>query len=257
MFAGSAAPTGYFLCDGSAVSRTTYSALFAITSTTYGVGDGSTTFNLPNLKGRVPVGLDGSQTEFDALGETGGAKTHTLTSTEMPVHGHGFSGTTANGGVAHTHSTPALSGYFGSDAASAPHTHTTNLAHGHLDTLAAPAHTHTTANVPTAYTTQRTASAGTGGALVSTSGTVTSSGASSTTLSGGVTALGTTNETSSAATSTSHSHGTTVSFGAGTSGGASATDHAHTYSGTTDNAGSGGAHNNLQPYIVLNYIIKH
>jgi microcystin-dependent protein len=81
MFAGSTAPTGWLLCDGTAVSRTTYSDLFAITSTTYGVGDGSTTFNLPNLKGRVPVGLDTSQTEFDVLGETGGAKTHTLTST--------------------------------------------------------------------------------------------------------------------------------------------------------------------------------
>jgi len=55
-FAGSAAPTGWLLCDGSAVSRTTYAGLFAVTSTTYGVGDGSTTFNVPNLAGRVPVG---------------------------------------------------------------------------------------------------------------------------------------------------------------------------------------------------------
>lgn len=87
-FAGSSAPTGWLLCDGSAVSRTTYAALFAVVGTTYGVGDGSTTFNVPDLKGRVPVGYDSGQAEFDALGETGGAKTHTLTTAEMPSHTH-------------------------------------------------------------------------------------------------------------------------------------------------------------------------
>jgi microcystin-dependent protein len=55
-YAGSSAPTGWLLCDGSAVSRSTYSALFSVTSTTYGVGDGSTTFNLPDLRSRIPVG---------------------------------------------------------------------------------------------------------------------------------------------------------------------------------------------------------
>jgi len=78
-FAGSAAPTGWLLCDGSAVSRTTYANLFTVVGTTYGAGDGSTTFNLPNLKGRFPVGLDASQTEFSTLGKTGGAKSHNHT----------------------------------------------------------------------------------------------------------------------------------------------------------------------------------
>jgi microcystin-dependent protein len=87
-FAGSTVPTNWLLCDGTAVSRDTYEELFTLIGTTYGVGDGSTTFNLPNLKGRVPVGFDSTQTEFDALGETGGAKTHTLTSAEMPAHRH-------------------------------------------------------------------------------------------------------------------------------------------------------------------------
>jgi microcystin-dependent protein len=82
------APTGYLLCDGSAISRTTYSSLFDAIGTAYGTGDGSTTFNIPNLKGRIPVGFDSSQTEFDTLGETGGAKTHTLTTAEMPSHTH-------------------------------------------------------------------------------------------------------------------------------------------------------------------------
>jgi microcystin-dependent protein len=83
-FAGSTAPTNFLLCDGTAVSRTTYAELFALISTTYGIGDGSTTFNVPNLKGRMPVGADSTQTEFDTLAETGGAKTVTLTDAELP-----------------------------------------------------------------------------------------------------------------------------------------------------------------------------
>lgn len=75
-YGGSVAPFGYLLCDGSAVSRTTYSALFAAIGTLYGAGNGTTTFNLPNIKGRTLIGLDGSQTEFNLLGKTGGAKTH-------------------------------------------------------------------------------------------------------------------------------------------------------------------------------------
>jgi microcystin-dependent protein len=81
-------PANWLLCEGQAVSRTTYNALFAVLGTTYGAGDGSTTFNLPNMKGRVVVGLDPAQTEFDTMGETGGAKTHTLTEAEMPSHTH-------------------------------------------------------------------------------------------------------------------------------------------------------------------------
>ena len=82
------APTRYLLCDGAAVSRTTYADLFAVIGTTYGVGDNSTTFDLPNLKGKVVVGLDVTQTEFDALGETGGEKTHALTVAELASHVH-------------------------------------------------------------------------------------------------------------------------------------------------------------------------
>ncbi len=88
MFGGSSAPSGYLLCDGSAVSRSTYSKLFTAIGTTYGSGDGSTTFNLPNLKGKVAVGLNSADTSFDTLGETGGEKRHTLTVTEMPSHTH-------------------------------------------------------------------------------------------------------------------------------------------------------------------------
>lgn len=89
-YAGSIAPTNWLICDGSAISRVTYADLFNAIGTTYGAGDGSTTFNLPNLKGRVAVGKDTSQTEFDTLGETGGEKAHTLTVEEMPAHKHLF-----------------------------------------------------------------------------------------------------------------------------------------------------------------------
>jgi len=96
-YAGSSSPTGWLICDGSAVSRTTYSDLFAAISTTYGVGDGSTTFNLPDISGRVIAGKEstatlltsgGSGVDGATLGATGGAEEHTLTEAEMPSHTH-------------------------------------------------------------------------------------------------------------------------------------------------------------------------
>lgn len=101
-YAGTAAPSGWLLANGQAVSRTTYADLFAVVGTTYGGGNGSTTFNVPNLQGRIPVGKDTGT--FGTLGATGGAETHTLTSAEIPGHTHTFSGTTSNNG-AHTHDT--------------------------------------------------------------------------------------------------------------------------------------------------------
>jgi microcystin-dependent protein len=113
-YAGSSAPTGWLLCYGQAVSRTTYAALFAVTSTTYGVGDGSTTFNVPDLRGRVPAGQDdmggtsanrltnpgttSGGIDGDVLGGTGGAETHQLLTTELAVHTHTVSGATLAGG---------------------------------------------------------------------------------------------------------------------------------------------------------------
>lgn len=79
-FAGATAPAGTLLCDGAAVSRTTYARLFAAIGTTWGTGDGSTTFNLPNLGGRTLIGKNGTY----VLGTTGGAATHTLTTSEIP-----------------------------------------------------------------------------------------------------------------------------------------------------------------------------
>jgi len=93
MWPTSSAPSGYLLCNGSAVSRTTYSALFSVISTTFGAGDGSTTFNLPNYADNMPIGVG---TIATAVGITGGSKdavvvshTHTATSVVTdPSHTH-------------------------------------------------------------------------------------------------------------------------------------------------------------------------
>lgn len=102
-YAGTSAPTGWLMCNGSAVSRTTYSGLFSVLSTTYGAGDGSTTFNLPDLRGRMPMGAGtGAQ--------------------------NGGSGSGAiSGGTALTARTV---GAFGGDERLQTHTHTQNP-HGH------------------------------------------------------------------------------------------------------------------------------
>jgi len=102
MWGTASAPTGWLLCDGSAVSRSTYSALFAIISTTFGTGDGTTTFNLPNYTNRMPYGT--------TIGATGGSAdavvvshTHAATVTD-PGHSHlgsvynYYSATTGGGG---------------------------------------------------------------------------------------------------------------------------------------------------------------
>jgi len=97
-YGGTAAPAGYLLCYGQVISRTNYSALFLAIGTTYGVGDGSTTFGLPDLRGRVVAGKDNmggtaasrltSAVAGSTLGAVGGAQTHTLSSAEMPAHTH-------------------------------------------------------------------------------------------------------------------------------------------------------------------------
>ncbi|MDP9195213.1 MAG: tail fiber protein [Pseudomonadota bacterium] len=98
---GASAPSRWLFSYGQAVSRTTYSALFAVIGTTYGAGDGSTTFNLPDKRDRVSAGkgdMGGSSAnrltnqsggvEGDTLGAAGGAESHTLVTGEMPSHRH-------------------------------------------------------------------------------------------------------------------------------------------------------------------------
>lgn len=92
--AAATAPAGWLLCNGAAVSRLTYSTLFTTIGTTYGVGDGSTTFNVPDMQGRTPVGVGTATGAAGAtahtLGQKAGEETHLLTSAEsgMPSHNH-------------------------------------------------------------------------------------------------------------------------------------------------------------------------
>ena len=181
-YAGASAPTGWLLCYGQAVSRTTYADLFTAISTTYGVGDGSTTFNLPDLRGRVAAGKDdmggaavsrlttgASGVDGATLGASGGSETHTLTVAQLATHTHALSGVTIGTGGAHSHTvTP----------------------------------TNSDENASVAGAVAQTGAAG---------------GAFSTSTHPG---------------------------------------HVHSISGTIDNAGSGSAHNNVQPTFTLNYIIR-
>ena len=80
-------PNGWLLCDGKAVSRTKYAELFKAIGTKHGSGDGSTTFNLPNPKGRTLVGKDSTDTDFNTLGKTGGRKDNNL---QVITEGHGL-----------------------------------------------------------------------------------------------------------------------------------------------------------------------
>jgi microcystin-dependent protein len=183
-YAGSTAPTGYLMCDGSAVSRSTYSGLFAVISTTFGAGDGSLTFNLPDCRGRGRIGAGtGAGLTARALGATGGEETHTLTVSEVPALSASVSGTTSAGG-------------------------------GHTHTLTDPGHTHTLA-------------------LKDHSGA------------GPNAAYG----SGSSGSATTDSAQTGISI-------ASTADHSHSFSATAATNGGGGAHNNMQPFIALNAIIK-
>ena len=81
-------PSNWLLCDGRAINREDYQELFNTIGTNFGSGDGFATFNLPDLRKRVPVGKDENDEDFDTLGNTGGEKTHILTIAEMPSHNH-------------------------------------------------------------------------------------------------------------------------------------------------------------------------
>lgn len=111
-YAGGSAPTGWLICDGSAVSRVTYSALFAICGETYGEGDSTTTFNLPDLGGRFALGADGAHDR----GSIDGVEQITLTEANLPAHVHSMAHThsinhdhanaTSSSSGAHTHGLP-------------------------------------------------------------------------------------------------------------------------------------------------------
>jgi microcystin-dependent protein len=103
MYAGSTAPNSdWLICDGSAVSRTTYAALYAVIGTNFGTGDNSTTFNVPDMRSRMPIGV-GTGTGLSArtLAQTSGTETHTIASGNLPTHTHTLSAHTHD--VSHSH----------------------------------------------------------------------------------------------------------------------------------------------------------
>jgi microcystin-dependent protein len=199
-YAGAAAPTGWIICDGAAVSTTTYAALFAVIGTAFNTSGGQTapgagTFRVPLLTGRIPVGRDAANAAFDVVGETGGS------ATSVASHTHSGSTLTAVSGGSHTHT------YAGTtNAESQDHVHAPLV---------------------------------TGFALAAGGTSVVATGPG-----GGADAAYNT-----AGKSTTHNHtysGTTVSH----------TNHDHTVSGNTGAASAEATNGNLQPYIVVNYIIK-
>lgn len=98
-YAGNSIPSNWLLCDGSAVSRTTYADLFAAIGTLYGAGDGSTTFNLPDTTAQVIAGYKAADTNFGTLGAKVGEATHLLTVNEIPPHTHDIGNTNGASGV--------------------------------------------------------------------------------------------------------------------------------------------------------------
>jgi microcystin-dependent protein len=162
-FAGATAPSGWLLCQGQAVSRATYAALFAVLGVQFGAGNGSTTFNLPDLRSRFVAGR-GTAAWSDVLGETGGSKdaivvTH---SHGLNSHTHG-AGTLAASGGAHTHQTRGWPNR-GTDSGGTTITinqSNVGLANAHMD-AAGGTHTHTISGV-TAPASGNTAPSGASG----------------------------------------------------------------------------------------------
>jgi len=264
-YGASTAPTGWLLCQGQAISRTNplYTRLFTAISTTYGTGDGTTTFNIPNLQGRIPVGRDSTQTEFDALAETGGSKTSTLTTANLPSHQHGVGTILPNTIADHLHSVGTLAN---ANTNLGSHTHIQD-AHAHTASSTADGnHRHGIISGLASFAIRNSSyiaggyvagydsnadglidgtSATLGGLAIGNGGPYTDYSSTHThpitvdaqTPTNQSTALG------------SHLHA--ISGSVATGGG-----HTHTMSGSTALEGSGTAFNNLAPYIVVNYIIK-
>ena len=144
MYAGASAPAGWLICNGQAVSRTKYSRLFDVIGTAYGAGDGSTTFNLPNLQGRVPIGVSSSH----ALASTGGAETHTLTTAQIPAHTHGSKSLTGTINLRYGSVTGGAGGIIGSTETTWSGSHAivstttqSNPKYNHIDITATHEHT--------------------------------------------------------------------------------------------------------------------
>jgi microcystin-dependent protein len=278
-FAGATAPGGWLLCDGSALSRTTYSVLYGVIGTTYGAGDGSTTFNLPDTRGRISVGAgQGTGLTNRVLAATGGEEAHTLSVAELASHTHGVAHTHTMGnhthtmgnhthycgGVDHLHSCSGVDHLHGTD-----HYHNIGASGSHAHGLGGHTHGYT---VVTFGSSGYQLQAQSGGVLIG------SAGANTGGPSGGSDAanIGATNTAYASQTSASWAStgaaDRSLAFTSGaadrslafTSGGPSTNTSAGPSTNTTDGAsiastaaaGSGGGHNTMPPYLVFLKIIK-
>jgi microcystin-dependent protein len=269
MFAGAAAPKGHLLCQGQTISRTgIYANLFAAIGTAYGAGNGSTTFTLPDLRTRVPVGMSSGDADFNALGKSGGSK-------NMQQHNHSFTGeavTSGNQSAGHTHTTPAAtSGGQSADHTHAMQSHTHTMAHTHPGAV----HHHDSADGWRFVTASGAISDSYGASTWSSSASRTAPTVSTNSFDAYSrytdycgpdyqTSAGTTGASSAGSTG-APSNNTTAGMSAGhthsvpaVTTGAQSASHTHsvTTSGSVGTTGSGAAQN-LQPYITMNYIIKY
>lgn len=277
-YAGLTAPEGYLLCEGQALSKTDYAELYAIIGTYFGGTE--TEFYLPDLRERVPVGRNSAKTEY-ILGATGGAATVTLTIEQMPSHTHiqdshnHTQSAHSHGLNSHTHSIPAHSHGLNSHTHSVPaHSHGLN-SHTHsipaLSGTAASAggHTHVVSKRTSTYGSGQqsdwrciTAPASKNGDYTQTSNTESAGAhthtvtttASTTGKASGSTANSSALTSGAASGSTANSSALTSGAASGNTASVTATNNATT--ATNQETGGGNAHNNMQPYIVLNYIIK-
>jgi len=228
MFGGLAAPAGYLLCDGAAVSRSEYGVLFGVIGTAYGAGNGSTTFNLPDLRSRGPLGAGaGVGLTSRLLGVSGGAETVTLDGTMLPSHTH--TGTTASDGShAHTVTDPGHT-----------HTGTTATAGSHAHTINDPGHSHT----------QNTINDDFNNSGANPPGFSADSAGSRTWANINASGTGITVNANGDHTHTFTSDSSNTGVGMNASG-------LHTHTFTSDATGGGGSHPNMQPYLTVNFIIK-
>lgn len=260
-YSGSVSPTGWLLCDGTSYSTTTYANLFGVVGYTFG-GSGSA-FAVPNLKGRVVVGIDAAQTEFDAIGESSGAMTHQHASsnsgTTSVAHNHSIDppSTTSSGAGDHGHSLTDHS-HYSDHSHYADHSHSVNPGE---TTTSSSSHAHTTnANSSNSSRATGTSSVALGShthgvdssshAHTVNIATFTSANANGSGVTTGNSNYGNTSGANALSTSTnSGNHSHSLDIAAFNTTGGEGGSHTHTVSASDTIS-------NLQPYIALNYIIK-
>jgi microcystin-dependent protein len=271
MFAGTVAPSGWLMCDGTAYSRTTYVGLFQVAGTTYGAGDGTSTFNVPNMGGAFPLGPSGTTY---ALGATGGEAAHVLTVAELAAHNHTISisdPTHTHTMGNHYHYCAGVDHLHGMDHChNMDHYHNWNAQGSHTHGLSDPTHAHnytqwSAGNIVTSGASYIGLNSGGANHPVNAGGTGCSIAAAATpagnTVYASQTSSGWVNtyyasQTNSGWTNTGASD-RSLAFNSG--GPSTNTDDAAGtgISASEANTGSGTAHNNMPPYVVVNYIIKY